>query len=81
MLYGLGNLYCSVIYSKETSFNISFLFSENLFIGRLICQIAGLFYMFLFYSGTSLHGGIKKDNEAVMVPNFFLTYLLCNKVT
>ena len=63
------------------SFNISFPFSENLFIGRLICQIAGLFYMFLLYSGTSLHGGIKKDNENVMVPNFFLTYLLCNKVT
>ena len=45
-----------------------------------MCQIVGLFYMFLFYSGTSLHGGVKGDNEVVMVPNFFLTYLLCNKI-
>ena len=54
--------------------------SGNLLVSRLMCQIIGLFYMFLFYSGTSLHGGIKGDTEVTMVPNFFLTYLLCNKV-
>jgi len=58
----------------------AFFMPENLLISRLICQIVGLFYMFLLYSGTSLHGGIRQDNENVMVPNFFLTYLLCNKV-
>ena len=49
-------------------------------IGQTICQCVGLFYMFVFYAGTSLHGGVRRDDESVMAPNFFLTYLLCNKL-
>ena len=51
----------------------------NLLVSRFVCQFVGLFYLFFFYSGTSLHGGVRKDHHNVMVPNFFLTYLLSNK--
>ena len=57
----------------------SSLFLGDVVASRLISQFVGMFYMFMFYSGTSLHGGVVRDNENVMIPNFFLTYLLCNK--
>ena len=53
---------------------------QNFYLSTFICQIVGLFYLFIFYAGTSLHGGVKRDNENVLVPNFFLTYLLSKKV-
>ena len=58
----------------------AFFIPNNYYLSTTICQLLGLFYMFVFYSGTSLHGGVKRDNENVMIPNFFLTYLLCNKL-
>ena len=50
---------------------------------RLICQFVGMFYIFLLYSGTSLHGGVVYEtdrlNDGVLMPNFFLSYLLAKK--
>ena len=53
--------------------------ADNPVASRFVSQLMGLMYLFLFYSGTSLHGGVVRDNQTVMVPNFFLTYLLSNK--
>ena len=40
--------------------------------------------LFLFYSGTSLHGGIfleqQRHEKGILFPNFFLTYLLATKL-
>ena len=52
---------------------------KNPLASRFVSQLVGMMYLFLFYSGSSLHGGVVKDNQNVMVPNFFLTYLLRNK--
>jgi hypothetical protein len=42
-----------------------------------------MFYILLLYSGTSLHGGVVHETnrlkEGVMLPNFFLSYLLATK--
>ena len=50
---------------------------------RLVCQFVGMFYIFLLYSGTSLHGGIVFETDrlkdGVLLPNFFLSYLLAVK--
>ena len=48
---------------------------------RLICQIVGPLYLFIFYTGTSLHGGVTRDFSKVIIPNYFLTYLLADKQT
>jgi hypothetical protein len=58
---------------------LMFYFTDNMTADLFICQFVGLFYMFLFYAGTSLHGGVVMDNEDVMMSHFFLTYLLSTK--
>ena len=59
------------------------LFSENVLASRLICQILGVFLLMFFYTGSSLHGGTplesRRMEEGILIPNFFLTYLLANK--
>lgn len=54
----------------------AFFIPQNYYLSTSICQLVGLFYIFFFYIGTSLHGGTSRDNEAVMIPNFYLTYFL-----
>jgi hypothetical protein len=43
-----------------------------------------MFYIMLLYSGTSLHGGIghetNRKKDGLLLPNFFITYLLATKV-
>ena len=59
------------------------LFSDHVDMSRLVCQFVGMFYIFLLYSGTSLHGGIVFETDrlkdGVLLPNFFLSYLLAVK--
>jgi len=51
---------------------------------HLICQFYGIFLLFMLYCGTSLHGGVLLERQrykyGILIPNFFLTYLLATKV-
>ena len=63
---------------------INLFYSEYVHMSRSVCQFIGFLYILLLYSGTSLHGGIvqetKRTQEGVLLPNFFLTYLLATKL-
>lgn len=58
----------------------AFFIPNDLYLSTTFSQIIGLAYILLFYAGTSLHGGVRRDNQNVLIPNFFLTYLLSNKI-
>ena len=60
------------------------LFSGDKMMAHLICQFYGIFLLFMLYCGTSLHGGVLLERQrykyGILIPNFFLTYLLATKV-
>ena len=87
ILVKLAN-YCISSSQKWTFFafksRINLFYLEYVHMSRTVCQFIGFLYILLLYSGTSLHGGIvqetKRTKEGVLLPNFFLTYLLATKL-
>ena len=53
-------------------------------VNRAVLQFYSLLLMFLLYCGTSLNGGVaferKRYSNGILIPDFFLTYLLATKV-
>ena len=53
-------------------------------VNRAVLQFYSLLLMFLLYCGTSLNGGValerKRYLNGILIPDFFLTYLLATKV-
>ena len=58
--------------------------TDHLLASRLTCQILGLFLMFLFYSGSSFHGGTPVESRlksCSFFPNSHLVQLLYRTYT